>query len=96
MNNDNGRTYEVLEVVEYNAVDKEYYKNSWQKKALALVTSSPENFAVVRHLGETSWGSGTYYSHKKDAVEDYTERVKKYLLLLKFWYIINLSSEMSP
>lgn len=77
--NNNGRTYRILAVTNFNEVDKEYYKNSWQKCYLALLQSEGGEYVVATLLGDTEWGSGYYTDGIKDAVEYYNKQQKNYL-----------------
>lgn len=78
--NSNGRVYEVLRAREFNAKDKEYFKNSWQKKRVALMhIPHSEEFVVAQYVGETSWGYGSYFNTLESAEHKYDEVVKSYL-----------------
>ena len=77
--NDNGREYEVLQVHGFNAQDKEYYKNSWQKYYCALMqVPYTESYVVAKYVGETSWGYGYYYLDREQAERKYNEEVAGY------------------
>ena len=78
--NDNGSTYSVLSVTNFNKADEEYYKNSWQKCYAALLQNSKTGSYVVATLvGDTSWGSGYYADGAKDAIKKYNEITSDYL-----------------
>lgn len=77
--NDNGHEYEVIQVLDFNDKDKEYYKNSWQKYRVALLQVPYQNeFIVASYLGEHSWGYGYYSDDLEDAVKYYNKIVKDY------------------
>ena len=76
--NENGRTYNVLEVLEFNAKDKEYYKNSWQNFRAMLLEHDNE-YVVAQFVGENSWGYGYYADGIKDATNKFNEIAKEYL-----------------
>ena len=78
--NQNGRTYTILATTNFNAVDREYYKNSWQKCYVALLQSDlTGEYVVATLLGDTEWGSGYYADGIKDAVAQYTKVTEEYL-----------------
>ena len=77
LKNDNGIDYEVLDVVEFNGVDSDYYKNSWQKFRYGFL-KSPKEFVVASMVGETSWGQGIYFDFEDEkSAEGYFEILKK-------------------
>ena len=81
LHNDNGNDYKYISVLEFNNIDKEYYKNSWQKHAVALleqVNGNYEKYVVARYVGETSWGYGSYFENLDDAIKYYNLKVKEY------------------
>lgn len=78
--NENGNTYSVLAVTNFNKADAEYYKNSWQKCYVALLQNNEtEEYVVATLLGNTSWGSGYYADGIKDATKKFTEITSNYL-----------------
>lgn len=77
LKNDNGIDYNVLEVVEFNRVDSDYYKNSWQKFRYGFL-KSPNGFVVADMVGETSWGQGIYFDFEdEESAKGYFEILKK-------------------
>lgn len=78
LNNDNGQTFNVVEILEFNNADKEYYKNSWQKYRAMLLERNGE-YVVASYVGETSWGYGYYADGIKDAQKKFNEIAKEYL-----------------
>ena len=81
LKNDNGLNYEVVSLCEYNEVDKEYYKNSWQQYAVALLKQISGNYTeyvVARAVGDTSWGYGSYFEDFADALNYYNKKVEEY------------------
>lgn len=76
--NDNGQDFNVLEVLEFNAVDKEYYKNSWQK-CRAMLLERNQEYVVASFVGETSWGYGYYADGIKDAQQKFNEISAEYI-----------------
>lgn len=78
--NENGNTYSVLAVTNFNKADAEYYKDSWQKCYVALLQNNEtEEYVVATLLGNTSWGSGYYADGIKDATKKFTEITSDYL-----------------
>ena len=78
--NSNGTTYEVLQTLDFNSKDKEYFKDSQQEYRLALLQVAHSHvYVVASFVGETSWGSGAYFSDLKQAVIYYNEQLKIYL-----------------
>lgn len=78
--NENGNTYSVLAVTNFNKADAEYYKDSWQKCYVALLQNNEtEEYVVATLLGNTSWGSGYYADGIKDATKKFTEITSNYL-----------------
>ena len=78
--NENGNTYSVLAVTNFNKADAEYYKDSWQKCYVALLQNNEtEEYVVATLLGNTSWGSGYYADGIKDATRKFTEITSDYL-----------------
>ena len=79
--NENGNTYSVLSVTNFNKADAEYYKDSWQKCYACLLQNNETGcYVVATLLGNTSWGSGYYADGIKDAVRKYNEIVSDYLM----------------
>ena len=76
--NDNGRTYTVIAELEFNAIDKEYYKNSWQQKRAMLLEDDHE-YVVAQYVGENSWGYGYYADSLEDATKKFNEIVAEYM-----------------
>ena len=80
MKNDNGMTYDILAVTNFNKADAEYYKNSWQKCYVALLQNNKtEEYVVATLLGDTSWGSGYYADGIKDATKEFNRITAEYL-----------------
>ena len=78
--NQNGRSYKVLAVTNFNDTDREYYKNSWQQYYVALLQcESTGEYVVATLLGDTDWGSGYYADGVKDAVRQYAKVSSEYL-----------------
>ena len=78
--NENGNTYSVLAVTNFNKTDAEYYKDSWQKCYAALLQNNETgSYVVATLLGNTSWGSGYYADGIKDATKKYNEITSEYL-----------------
>ena len=75
--NDNGLDYKVLDLLNFNATDAEYYKNSWQKHRLALLQGGG-TYVVASYLGETSWGYGKYFDDLMDAKACYIKERDNY------------------
>lgn len=77
--NKNGLNYEVLQVLDFNDVDKEYYKNSWQKYRVALLqVPFRKSYVVAEYLGEEDWGSGYYTEDIDKAIEKYNSIATNY------------------
>ena len=78
--NENGNTYSVLAVTNFNKADAEYYKDSWQKCYVALLQNNEtEEYVVATLLGNTSWGSGYYADGIKDATRKFNQMTEEYL-----------------
>lgn len=78
--NENGHTYSVLAVTNFNKADEEYYKDSWQKcYACLLQNNDTGTYVVAKLLGQTSWGSGYYADGIKDAVKEFNRITSEYL-----------------
>ena len=78
--NENGNTYSVLAVTNFNKADAEYYKDSWQKCYVALLQNNKtEEYVVATLLGDTSWGSGYYADGIKDATRKFNQMTEEYL-----------------
>ena len=78
--NENGNTYSVLAVTNFNKADAEYYKDSWQKCYVALLQNNKtEEYVVATLLGDTSWGSGYYADGIKDATKEFNRITAEYL-----------------
>ena len=79
--NENGNTYSVLAVTNFNKADAEYYKDSWQKCYVALLQNNEtEEYVVATLLGNTSWGSGYYADGIKDATKEFNRITAEYLM----------------
>lgn len=79
--NENGNTYSVLAVTNFNKADAEYYKDSWQKCYVALLQNNEtEEYVVATLLGDTSWGSGYYADGIKDATRKFNQMTEEYLM----------------
>ena len=79
--NENGNTYSVLAVTNFNKADAEYYKDSWQKCYVALLQNNEtEEYVVATLLGNTSWGSGYYADGIKDATRKFNQMTEEYLM----------------
>ena len=76
--NDNGQDFNVLQVLEFNKADKEYYKNSWQKHRAMLLERNDE-YIVASYVGEDSWGYGYYADGLKDAQKKFNEISARYI-----------------
>ena len=77
--NKNGQDFEILRAENFNEVDREYYKDSWQKQYVALLRNTARNSYVVAYmLGEEEWGSGYYYENKEQALTKYNSIVETY------------------
>ena len=77
--NDNGRTYTVLAVLEFNARDKQKYADSWQNhQAMLLQDQRNHEYVVAQYVGEHSWGFGSYFDELPDATEKFNEVVARY------------------
>ena len=80
MKNDNGMTYDILAVTNFNKTDAEYYRKSWQKCYVALLQNTlTKEYVVATLLGNTSWGSGYYADGIKDATKRFNEITTEYL-----------------
>ena len=78
--NENGHTYSVLAVTNFNKADAEYYKDSWQKCYVALLQNNDNGqYVVATLLGQTSWGSGYYADGINDAVKQFNKVTSEYL-----------------
>ena len=77
LKNSNGIDYQVLDLVEFNEVDSDYYKNSWQKFMYGLLKSSRE-YVVADMVGETEWGQGHYFDDEESAREYFEQKRKDY------------------
>lgn len=78
--NENGNTYSVLAVTNFNKADAEYYKDSWQKCYVALLQNNETGtYVVATLLGNTSWGSGYYADGIKDATKEFNRITADYL-----------------
>lgn len=78
--NENGNTYSVLAVTNFNKADAEYYKDSWQKCYVALLQNNETgSYVVATLLGNTSWGSGYYADGIKDATRKFNQMTEDYL-----------------
>ena len=78
--NENGHTYSVLAVTNFNKADEEYYKDSWQKCYACLLQNNDTGcYVVATLLGQTSWGSGYYADGIKDAVKEFNRITSDYL-----------------
>ena len=78
LHNDNGQDFNILEVLEFNKADQEYYKNSWQQYRAMLLERNGE-YVVASYVGDTSWGYGYYADGIKDAQKKFNEIAKGYL-----------------
>jgi hypothetical protein len=79
--NENGNTYSVLAVTNFNKADAEYYKDSWQKCYVALLQNNEtEEYVVATLLGNTSWGSGYYADGIKNAIRKFNQMTEEYLM----------------
>ena len=78
--NNNGRTYDILEVLNFNETDKKYYENSWQQtRAMLLRDTNSGEFVVAQYVGEHEWGFGYYTDNIHDADNKYNEIVREYI-----------------
>ena len=77
LKNNNGIDYNVLDLVEFNGVDSDYYKNSWQKFRFGFL-KSPHEYVVADMVGETEWGQGHYFDDEKSAREYFEQKRKDY------------------
>lgn len=78
--NKNGREYEVLQYLEFNDIDKKYYKNTNINYMLTLFqVPYEESYVVASFVGEHEWGSGAYFTDLTSAIEFYNARVKEYV-----------------
>ena len=76
LKNDNGVDYKILDLVEFNGADIDYYKNSWQKFMYGLF-ESPSGYVVASMIGDTSWGQGHYFDLEDRAkATAYFERLR--------------------
>jgi hypothetical protein len=76
-NNSNGQTFNVISTLEFNKVDQEYYKNSWQKHR-AMLLERNEEYIVASYVGEDSWGFGYYADGIKDATNKFNSIMQDY------------------
>jgi hypothetical protein len=76
-NNSNGQTFNVISTLEFNKVDQEYYKNSWQKHR-AMLLERNEEYIVASYVGEDSWGFGYYADGIKDATKKFNSIMQDY------------------
>ena len=77
--NKNGQDFEILRIENFNDIDKEYYKNSWQKHYVALLRNPrQDSYVVASMLGEEEWGNGYYYEDKAQALRKYNSMVADY------------------
>ena len=76
--NSNGQTFNVISTLEFNKVDQEYYKNSWQKHR-AMLLERNEEYIVASYVGENSWGYGYYADGIKDATKKFNSISQDYL-----------------
>ena len=59
MKNDNGMTYDILAVTNFNKTDAEYYRKSWQKCYVALLQNTlTKEYVVATLLGISPNASG--------------------------------------
>ena len=77
LKNNNGIDYNVLDLVEFNGVDSDYYKNSWQKFRFGFL-KSPHEYVVADMVGETEWGQGYYFDDEKSARAYFEQKRKDY------------------
>ena len=77
LKNDNGIDYQILDLVEFNSVDSDYYKNSWQKFMYGLL-KSPREYIVADMIGDTSWGQGHYFDNEEKARAYFEKKRKDY------------------
>lgn len=77
LKNNNGIDYNVLDLVEFNGVDSDYYKNSWQKFRFGFL-KSPHEYVVADMVGETEWGQGYYFDDEESAREYFEQKRKDY------------------
>ena len=77
--NDNGRTYEIVKLENFNEVDANYYNGEWQKFRYGLLKSDYQ-IVVASMVGETSWGQGYYFDADEmpRAEEYYNKLVAEY------------------
>ena len=76
-NNSNGQTFNIISTLEFNKVDQEYYKNSWQKHR-AMLLERNEEYIVASYVGEDSWGFGYYADGIKDATNKFNSIMQDY------------------
>ncbi len=76
-NNSNGQTFNIISTLEFNKVDQEYYKNSWQKHR-AMLLERNEEYIVASFVGEDSWGFGYYADGIKDATNKFNSIMQDY------------------
>lgn len=76
--NSNGQTFNIISTLEFNKVDQEYYKNSWQKHR-AMLLERNEEYIVASYVGENSWGYGYYADGIKDATKKFNSISQDYL-----------------
>ena len=76
-NNSNGQAFNIISTLEFNKVDQEYYKNSWQKHR-AMLLERNEEYIVASYVGEDSWGFGYYADDIKDATNKFNSIMQDY------------------
>ena len=77
--NNNGRTYNVLAVLEFNEQDKKEYADSWQEtRAMLLQDTGNGEYVVGQYVGQGSWAFGSYFDELSDATEKFNEVVTRY------------------
>ena len=81
LKNNNGIDYKILSLIPFNEVDKEYYKDSWQKYRFGLLQHeiSPmiSKFIVASMVGENEWGNGWYFDDLEPAKEFLAQKVRE-------------------
>ena len=76
--NSNGLDFNIIAILEFNDIDKEYYRNSWQKHRAMLLERNQE-YVVATYVGENSWGNGYYADGIKDAYRKFNSITEEYL-----------------
>ena len=75
--NNNGQAFNVISTLEFNKVDQEYFKDSWQKHRAMLLERNQE-YIVANYVGDNSWGYGYYADGIKDATNKFNSIMQDY------------------